>query len=37
MPGIEDLVASGGKLGRLWVEGFFDAGDPLTQSGDLLA
>jgi predicted ATPase len=36
MPGIQDLMANRAKLGRLWIEGFFDAGDPLTHSGDLI-
>lgn len=30
MTGIPDFVHEGGKLGDLWMEGFFDAGDPLA-------
>lgn len=30
MQGVLELVESGGKLGDLWMEGFFDAGDPLA-------
>jgi predicted ATPase len=27
------MYEAGGKLGHLWMEGFFDAGDPLVRSG----
>ncbi|MCX6829974.1 MAG: AAA family ATPase [candidate division Zixibacteria bacterium] len=30
---VQSLVAEGGKLGDLWMEGHFDVGDPLTNSG----
>jgi len=33
MRGISDFVAAGAQLGHLWVEGHFDAGDPLTNAG----
>ena len=33
MQGIPDFIESGGKLGHLWMEGFFEVGDPLTASG----
>jgi len=33
MPGIEDFVDAGAKLGQLWMEGHFSVGDPLTNSG----
>jgi predicted ATPase len=33
MRGIRELVAEGGQLGDLWMEGYFDAGDPMTASG----
>jgi hypothetical protein len=26
-------MEAGGKLGHLWVEGFFEVGDPLTDEG----
>lgn len=32
MPGIQDLVEAGGKLGDLWMERFFDAGYPSSSS-----
>lgn len=31
--GINELMETGGKLGHLWMEGFFDCGDPLTNAG----
>jgi len=31
--GITEQVEEGGKLGDLWMEGFFGVGDPLTNSG----
>ena len=33
MRGINELMETGGKLGHLWMEGFFDCGDPLTNAG----
>lgn len=33
MRGIADLIAHGGQLGNLWMEGYFEIGDPLTASG----
>jgi predicted ATPase len=33
--GIKEFMAEGGLLGHLWMEGHFEAGDPLTASGGL--
>jgi len=33
MPGIKDFMHQGGLLGHLWMEGYFDFGDPLTAAG----
>lgn len=33
MPRIRDFMAHGALLGNLWMEGHFDVGDPLTNSG----
>ena len=33
MMGIPQHMAAGGKLGHLWMEGFFEVGDPLTAAG----
>ncbi|RKU06732.1 ATPase [Candidatus Poribacteria bacterium] len=33
MQGIEQLLDAGRKLGKLWMEGFFEFGDPLTNAG----
>lgn len=33
MKGIADFMEAGGKLGHLWIEGFFEVGDPLVASG----
>ncbi len=33
MQGVTDFMEAGGKLGHLWMEGFFEVGDPLTASG----
>ena len=33
LEGIPEQIAEGGKLGDLWMEGFFGVGDPLTNSG----
>ena len=35
MPGINEFVAQGALLGNLWVEGYFDVGDPFTAAGGL--
>lgn len=35
MRGIKDFLRQGALLGHLWMEGYFDAGDPLTFAGDL--
>ena len=33
MLGIKDFLEAGAKLGYLWMEGFFEFGDPLTNAG----
>lgn len=33
MRGIDDFMQYGAKLGQLWMEGHFEVGDPLTNSG----
>ena len=33
MLGINHLMEAGAKLGQLWMEGFFEFGDPLTNAG----
>jgi predicted ATPase len=33
MQGIAEFMEAGGKLGHLWIEGFFEVGDPLVASG----
>lgn len=33
IPGISEFMGEGAKLGQLWMEGHFDVGDPLTNSG----
>ena len=33
MKGIQEFMDAGAKLGQLWMEGFFEVGDPLTASG----
>lgn len=33
MKGVSDFMEAGGKLGHLWMEGFFEVGDPLTAGG----
>ncbi|MCE5241483.1 AAA family ATPase [bacterium] len=33
MQGIPDFIREGAQLGDLWVEGFFEVGDPLRDSG----
>ena len=33
MLGINDFLEAGAKLGQLWMEGFFEFGDPLTNAG----
>jgi predicted ATPase len=37
MPRARRMQEAGGKLGHLWMEGFFDAGDPLVRGGKPLA
>lgn len=34
MKGVDDFIAEGALLGSLWMEGHFEAGDPLTSSGE---
>jgi len=33
MRGIKEFMAEGALLGQLWMEGHFEVGDPLTNSG----
>ncbi|HWQ36179.1 MAG TPA: AAA family ATPase [Blastocatellia bacterium] len=33
MNGINEMMEAGGKLGQLWMEGFFEVGDPLINVG----
>ena len=33
MQGINEFLEAGAKLGYLWMEGFFEVGDPLTNAG----
>lgn len=33
MPGINEFMDQGALLGNLWVEGYFDVGDPFTAAG----
>lgn len=33
MPNVPQFMESGAKLGHLWMEGYFDVGDPLIASG----
>ncbi len=33
MLGVEQLLDAGAKLGKLWMEGYFEFGDPLTNAG----
>ena len=33
MQGIPDFLRTGAKLGQLWMEGYFEFGDPLTNAG----
>jgi len=33
MRGINDFVGEGATLGHLWMEGYFEVGDPLTNAG----
>lgn len=34
MKGILDMIKSGASLGQLWLEGFFELGDPLTNAAN---
>ena len=33
MRGVNEFMETGGKLGHLWMEGYFEFGDPLTNAG----
>jgi predicted ATPase len=33
MPGVAEFITRGAKLGHLWMEGHFEAGDPLVNAG----
>ena len=33
LPGVTQFVEEGATLGDLWMEGYFRAGDPLTNQG----
>jgi predicted ATPase len=33
MQGINEFMEHGAKLGNLWIEGYYEVGDPLTRSG----
>lgn len=33
MQGVKDFIDQGAELGKLWMEGFFEVGDPLVASG----
>jgi len=33
MRGIKAFMAEGALLGELWIEGYFEVGDPLTNTG----
>jgi hypothetical protein len=33
MPGIQNFIENGALLGQLWIEGYFEVGDPLINSG----
>ena len=33
MQGVDEFVEAGAKLGQLWMEGYFEFGDPLTNAG----
>src|SRR5690606_3451917 len=35
MPGIQEFIRQGATLGELWMEGHFDAGDPLATGGEV--
>ncbi len=37
MPRAAKMFEAGGRLGHLWMEGFFDVGDPLVRSGGPVA
>lgn len=36
MQGINEFIETGAKLGQLWMEGYFEFGDPLTNSDNLI-
>lgn len=33
MRGVDEFMETGGKLGHLWMEGYFEFGDPMTNTG----
>jgi hypothetical protein len=33
MQGVKEFMDEGAQLGYLWMEGYFEVGDPLTASG----
>lgn len=33
MQGVKEFIQNGAQLGQLWIESFFEVGDPLTNSG----
>lgn len=33
MQGVKEFISNGAKLGNLWMENYFDVGDPLTNAG----
>ena len=35
MQGVKEFKKQGASLGNIWMEGHFDAGDPLTKAGGL--
>jgi predicted ATPase len=37
MTGVDDFIAEGAQLGNLWMEGHFEAGDPLTAAGERIS
>ena len=37
MQGIQAFIEAGAKLGHLWMEGYFEVGNPLTASGGTIS
>jgi predicted ATPase len=33
MPQVKEMMSAGAQLGNLWIEGYFDVGDPLIEGG----